>query len=140
MIEVRGLTKSYGDMPVLRGIDIKVAAGTVFALLGPNGAGKTTAVRILCTLIRPDAGTAIVAGHDVLREPRRVQTAEGELRVELPQVRQAAEPFVSKLFPRGTKLLRTRPCRSNWANQSQSFTSVLRPGTFLMWEAFTRPA
>ena len=75
MIEVRGMAKSYGNVPVLRGIDFKVAAGTVFALLGPNGAGKTTAVRILATLIRPDAGTAIVAGYDVLREPRRVQTA-----------------------------------------------------------------
>jgi ABC-2 type transport system ATP-binding protein len=75
MIEVRGLTKAYGAVPVLRGTDLKVAAGTVFALLGPNGAGKTTAVRILATLIRPDGGTAVVAGHDVLHEPRRVQTA-----------------------------------------------------------------
>jgi ABC-2 type transport system ATP-binding protein len=75
MIEVRGMTKSYGTVRVLRGIDLKVAAGTVFALLGPNGAGKTTAVRILATLIRPDGGTAIVAGHDVQHEPRKVQTA-----------------------------------------------------------------
>jgi ABC-2 type transport system ATP-binding protein len=75
MIEVRGLTKSCGAVRVLRGIDLTVPAGSVFALLGPNGAGKTTAVRILATLIRPDAGTAIVAGHDLLREPRRVQRA-----------------------------------------------------------------
>ena len=75
VIEVRGLAKSYGAMRVLRDLDMTVPAGSVFALLGPNGAGKTTAVRILATLIRPDAGTAIVAGHDVLREPRRVQRA-----------------------------------------------------------------
>src|SRR3712207_2186948 len=75
MIEVRGMTKSYGDVPVLRGVDLEVPAATVFALLGPNGAGKTTMVRILATLIRPDAGTALVAGHDLLREPRRVQRA-----------------------------------------------------------------
>ena len=75
MIEAKGLTKAYGDVPVLRGIDLTVAAGTVFALLGPNGAGKTTTVRILTTLIRPDGGTATVAGHDVLRSPRAVQRA-----------------------------------------------------------------
>ncbi len=75
MIEVGGLTKAYGDVPVLRGIDLSVPAGTVFALLGPNGAGKTTAVRILATLVRPDGGTAVVAGHDVLRHPREVQRA-----------------------------------------------------------------
>ena len=69
------LTKSYGDVQVLRGIDLAVPAGSVFALLGPNGAGKTTMVRILATLIRPDSGGASVAGHDVLREPRRVQRA-----------------------------------------------------------------
>ena len=75
MIEVEGLTKSYGKVQVLRGIDLTVPAGTVFALLGPNGAGKTTAVRILATLIRPDGGTAAVAGHDVVRRPRDVQRA-----------------------------------------------------------------
>jgi len=51
---------------------LSVPGGTVCALLGPNGAGKTTAVRILATLTKPDSGTAIVAGHDVTREPRRV--------------------------------------------------------------------
>jgi ABC-2 type transport system ATP-binding protein len=75
MIQVRGLRKSYGDVEVLRGIDLDVAAGSVFALLGPNGAGKTTLVRILATLIRPDGGTATVAGHDVVGERREVQTA-----------------------------------------------------------------
>jgi ABC-2 type transport system ATP-binding protein len=75
MMETRGLRKSYDGREVLRGIDLTVAAATVFALLGPNGAGKTTLVRILATLIRPDGGTATVAGHDVLREPRRVQAA-----------------------------------------------------------------
>jgi ABC-2 type transport system ATP-binding protein len=73
MIEVAGLRKSYGDLEVLRGIDLKVAEASVFALLGPNGAGKTTAVRILATLIRPDGGTATVAGHDVVRAARQVQ-------------------------------------------------------------------
>ena len=61
-IEVQGLTKSYGDVKALRGIDLHAPAGTVLGLLGPNGAGKTTAVRILTTLLPPDSGTARVAG------------------------------------------------------------------------------
>ncbi|MFE3286649.1 ABC transporter ATP-binding protein, partial [Streptomyces sp. NPDC059233] len=63
-IHVTGLTKSYGALRVLDGIDLAVPRGSVLALLGPNGAGKTTTVRILATLTEPDAGTARVAGHD----------------------------------------------------------------------------
>src|SRR5579859_3721057 len=77
MIETRGLRKSFGDHVVLDGIDLDVAAGTVFALLGPNGAGKTTTVQILSTLIRADGGQARVAGHDVAREPEKVRAAIG---------------------------------------------------------------
>lgn len=64
-IEVRGLEKSYRELRVLRGVDFEVARGSIFALLGSNGAGKTTVVRILATLLQPDAGTAVVAGFDV---------------------------------------------------------------------------
>ncbi|MET9817205.1 ATP-binding cassette domain-containing protein, partial [Streptomyces sp. NPDC006355] len=67
-IAANGLRKSYGDQTVLDGIDLAVPEGTVFALLGPNGAGKTTAVKILSTLITPDAGQARVAGHDLATE------------------------------------------------------------------------
>jgi ABC-2 type transport system ATP-binding protein len=74
-IEVIGLTKSYGKLQVLTGVDLQVPAGTVFCLLGPNGAGKTTIVRILTTLTRPDGGTARVAGHDVVRDRHRVRAA-----------------------------------------------------------------
>ena len=65
-LEVAGLRKSFGDTVALDGIDLRVAAGTVFALLGPNGAGKTTTVQILSTLIEADAGEVRVAGHDPL--------------------------------------------------------------------------
>jgi ABC-2 type transport system ATP-binding protein len=72
-IEATGLTKRYGSVPVLTGVDLGVARGSVFSLLGPNGAGKTTTVRILSTLVRADGGRARVAGHDVGAAPREVR-------------------------------------------------------------------
>lgn len=72
-IRVRGMEKSYADLHVLRGVSFDVAPGSIFALLGSNGAGKTTVVRILSTLLRPDAGTATVNGFDVTTDPLRVR-------------------------------------------------------------------
>lgn len=74
-IEAAGLRKSYGDVQVLKGVDISVTRGSVFALLGPNGSGKTTTVRILSTLTSLDAGRARVAGFDVVKERRKVRRA-----------------------------------------------------------------
>jgi ABC-2 type transport system ATP-binding protein len=74
-IVVTGLRKSYGEQTVLDGIDLNIAAGTIFSLLGPNGAGKTTAVRILTTLIRADAGDVRVADHSVTGDPDAVRAA-----------------------------------------------------------------
>jgi ABC-2 type transport system ATP-binding protein len=68
-VDARGIRKSFGGKPVLDGVDLAVPTGSIFALLGPNGAGKTTLVRILATLVRPDAGSASVAGHDLLADP-----------------------------------------------------------------------
>ena len=75
IIEAAGLTKSFGAVTALDGLDLTVTAGRVCALLGPNGAGKTTAIRILATLTRPDGGRASVAGHDVVRQPGQVRAA-----------------------------------------------------------------
>jgi ABC-2 type transport system ATP-binding protein len=72
-IEATGLTKSYGAVAVLRGIDLAVRPGTVFSLLGPNGAGKTTMVRILATLVQTDSGRARVAGFDVVSHQHHVR-------------------------------------------------------------------
>jgi ABC-2 type transport system ATP-binding protein len=68
IIRTDGITKSFGKVRALKGVDLAVEQGTVFGLLGPNGAGKTTAVRILTTLLEPDEGTAAVAGLDVVRD------------------------------------------------------------------------
>ncbi|MFI0978546.1 ATP-binding cassette domain-containing protein [Streptomyces sp. NPDC021093] len=76
-IEVRGLVKHYGETKALDGVDLDVREGTVLGVLGPNGAGKTTLVRCLSTLIRPDAGTATVAGYDVVRQPRQLRRTIG---------------------------------------------------------------
>ncbi|WP_129666417.1 ATP-binding cassette domain-containing protein [Phytoactinopolyspora endophytica] len=76
-IAVTGLRKAFGDNVVLDGIDLDVAAGTIFALLGPNGAGKTTTVQILSTLITADGGQMRVAGHDPDREPDAVRDVIG---------------------------------------------------------------
>jgi ABC-2 type transport system ATP-binding protein len=67
-IAVRGLTKSFGDVEAVRGVSFEVATGEVFGFLGPNGAGKSTTINMLCTLAKPSAGSATVAGHDVASE------------------------------------------------------------------------
>ncbi len=67
-ISVAGLTKTYGEVRAVRGIEFEVAAGEVFGFLGPNGAGKSTTINMLCTLTKPSAGSARVAGHDVVSE------------------------------------------------------------------------
>jgi ABC-2 type transport system ATP-binding protein len=76
-IVVQGLSKRFDDVAALDGIDLEVQEGTVFGLLGPNGAGKTTAVRVLATILRPDAGRAEVLGRDVVREPEAVRRRIG---------------------------------------------------------------
>jgi ABC-2 type transport system ATP-binding protein len=77
VIEASGLVKTYGRTRALDGLDLAVPEGTVLGLLGPNGAGKTTAVRILTTLLEADAGSAVVAGYDVRRQPAQVRAHIG---------------------------------------------------------------
>ena len=77
IVEARGLVKTYGEVRALDGLDLAAAQGSVLALLGPNGAGKSTAVSILTTLVAPSAGTAMVAGADVVSDPARVRERIG---------------------------------------------------------------
>jgi ABC-2 type transport system ATP-binding protein len=77
VITASGLVKTYGRLRALDGLDLVVPQGTILGLLGPNGAGKTTAVRILTTLLKPDAGSATVAGLDVINQPGKVRAKLG---------------------------------------------------------------
>src|SRR4051812_9243883 len=76
-ITAKGLVKSFGDVRALDGVDLEVAPGSVLGLLGPNGAGKTTAVRVLTTLLKPDAGSATVAGLDVVKQAAQLRQQIG---------------------------------------------------------------
>src|SRR5215471_10871578 len=77
VVEARGLVKSYGKIEAVRGIDLAVRPGEVFGFLGPNGAGKSTTISILCTLLHPTAGQALVSGIDVTRDPGGVRSRIG---------------------------------------------------------------
>ncbi len=90
MIEVSGLAKAFGEVKAVDGVDFRVPDGGITGLLGPNGAGKTTTLRILATLLHPDAGTASVDGHDVQHQPLEVRRRIG------------AVPDAKGLYPRLT--------------------------------------
>jgi len=77
VVETSGLTKLFGSLVAVNHVDLSVKAGEIFGFLGPNGSGKTTTVRILCGLMAPTSGSALVVGHDVVREPEEVKQRIG---------------------------------------------------------------
>src|SRR3954451_287782 len=77
VIEATGLKKRFGTTQALDGVDLAAPQGSVLGVLGPNGAGKTTAVRVLATLLQPDAGSARIGGYDVVKEPQKVRNTVG---------------------------------------------------------------
>ena len=129
-ILVEGLVKSFGEVRALRGIDLSVSRGTVLGVLGPNGAGKTTAVRILTTLLLPDAGLALVEGHDVVREAAAVRRAIGLAGQSLA--------IQEELTGRENLEIIGRLCHLSWPNARSRATELL--GQFGLLDAADRPA
>ena len=111
-VETTGLRKSFGEVEALAGVDMVVERAAVFGLLGPNGAGKTTLVQVLSTLLRPDAGRALVDGVDVAAEPHRVRARIG-LTGQEPAVDQSLTgrenlEYVGRLYHLGAREARSR--------------------------------
>lgn len=77
VIDVRGLTKSFGQKTVVKNLDMQVAKGEIYGFLGPNGSGKTTFIRMLCGLLRPDSGTGVCLGYDIRKESHRIKPLVG---------------------------------------------------------------
>lgn len=77
MIELDGLTKRFGKVTAVSGLSFRVSRGEALGFIGPNGAGKTTTIRMLATLLKPDAGTATINGHDIVREPEAIRACVG---------------------------------------------------------------
>src|SRR4051812_39956896 len=77
VVQVRGLAKRYGEVEAVRGVDFEVRRGETYGFLGPNGAGKSTTIKMLCTLVMPSAGTATVAGHDIVADRLQVRRSIG---------------------------------------------------------------
>ncbi len=82
-IEVQGLHKSFGDLQAVQGVSFSAEQGEIFSLLGPNGAGKTTTISMLCCLLRPDSGDAMVLGHSVTKDPMGVKSVLGVVPQEI---------------------------------------------------------
>ncbi len=78
-VAISGLTKNFDEIVAVDNMDLSIPQGSIFGLLGPNGAGKSTTIRLLCTLLRPTSGTAVVGGHDILQEPVEVRRITGVL-------------------------------------------------------------
>ena len=111
-VKVRGLEKSYPGMQAVRGIDLEIRLGEVFALLGPNGAGKTTLVRVLATLLAPDTGRARISGVDAQQDPNTVRSLIGlagqYAAVDETLTGRENLVMVGRLYRLGTKLARAR--------------------------------
>ena len=101
-IDVRGLTKRYGERTVVDDVDLQVGAGRICGFLGPNGSGKTTTIRMLCGLLKPDAGAGTCLGLDVIRQAREIKLQAGYMTQKFGwyedlSIRENLE-FIARLF------------------------------------------
>ncbi|MFN4190677.1 MAG: ABC transporter ATP-binding protein [Pseudothermotoga sp.] len=107
VVEVNDLKKSYGNFKALKGITFEIQKGEIFGLIGPNGAGKTTTLRIICTLLKPDAGTVKVFGYDLLKEPQEIRKVISYLPEDAGAYKELTGleylKFIAKFFARDEK-------------------------------------
>jgi len=124
VIEVRGLVKRFGALTAVDHITFTIRRGEIFGILGPNGSGKTTAIRMLCGLMRPNEGTAIVAGADVAREPERVKSRIGYMSQSFGLYRDLTVDenlaFYGGVYNLGAKL----PERLAWAKRAMHLEEI----------------
>ena len=111
-VETAGLTRRFGDHRAVDALDLRIGSGEIYGFLGPNGAGKSTAVKMLCTLLRPTEGTAVVAGHDTVREPievrRRIGVALQEAALDEGQSGRELLTLQGRLYGLGLAAVRRR--------------------------------
>jgi len=111
-VETAGLTRRFGEHRAVDSLNLRIESGEIYGFLGPNGAGKSTAVKILCTLLRPTGGTAIVAGHDAVREPievrRRIGVALQEAALDEGQTGRELLTLQGRLYGLGLTAVRRR--------------------------------
>ena len=111
-VEAVGLTRLYGDHRAVDGLDLGIRRGEIYGFLGPNGAGKSTAVKVLCTLLRPSEGRAVVAGYDVAREPLEVRRCIGvalqEAALDDGQTGRELLTLQGRLYGLGSRAVRRR--------------------------------
>ncbi|QYM79878.1 ATP-binding cassette domain-containing protein [Horticoccus luteus] len=123
MIEVQGLVKTYGSKRAVDGVSFRVNRGEILGFLGPNGAGKSTTMKMITGFLRPDAGTAVVDGHDVTREPLAVKRTIGYLPESAPAYGEmTAEEFLS--FIAEARGFRRRPERLAVVNRAIGLTHL----------------
>ena len=136
-IEAVGLVKSFGDTRAVDGVDLAVRRGSVYGVLGPNGAGKTTTIRMLATLLHPDAGTARVLGHDIVARGRRGPRRASASPASSPRSTRTS-PGRENLILLGRLLgLRRAAAKARAASCSTPSASPTRPAG---WSSTTRAA
>jgi ABC-2 type transport system ATP-binding protein len=124
VVEVQGLFKRFGSMTAVNDVSFTIHRGEIFGILGPNGSGKTTTIRMLCGLMRPSSGTALVAGADVAREPERVKSRIGYMSQAFGLYRDLTVDENLEFYGGVYNLGATLPQRLVWAKQAMRLEEI----------------